>query len=694
MPDDPSPLQRLLAPRAVAIVGATENPGYAARLLGNLVEGGYAGGIHPVSPTRDTVFGRPVFRSLQDVPGPVDVALVAVPPDAVPQVVEDCGAAGVAVAVVITAGFGEAGEQGRRRRRLLRAAADRAGVLLIGPNVAGYASLPADVWATSFSRLRPRAAKPALSAVLLSQSGGMAFGSVHERAQDHGFSFQAVVSTGNEEQTTAEQLAEQFLALGTRVVAIVCESFRDGPALLRAARAAREAGGRIVVLKVGRSPQGRAAAATHTAALAADDAVVDGVLRQHGVVRVDDVDELVQCVRFLATSTPPTGSRAIVLSHSGGLAALAADALGTAGFDLPPLSRAVGAELDALLPGLEGRTNPVDITLALRDPVVTDVVRVLLHDRPDVLQVVTAGDPALAERVADGVRAAGADPAAVCVVWTGGVRTGEGMERLDDAQVPWFTGTRIAASVLDRCRRATSAAVPELTGRDGVQHPAAAVDEATGKALLREAGIEVPRGATATSVEEVLGAASRVPGPWALKVASAAVLHKASAGLVVLGIRDEATLRQGAEALAERARSQLPDASWSLLVEHQHDVQAELYLGCTVDPQFGPVVGVGRGGADVELDAAVTWLTCPVDEGAVHGVLGAEPFASWLAARQVTEQSRGAVAGAVAGLSRWFLTAPQAPQEVEVNPLAVTRDGEVVALDAVLQLTRTREPAS
>lgn len=687
MPDDPSPLQRLLAPRAVAIVGATERPGYAARLFDNLVAGGFAGEIHPVSPTRDRVFGRPAFRSLRDVPGPVDVALVVVPPDAVPQVVDDCGAAGVAAAVVITAGFGEAGEEGSRRRELLRAAAARAGVLLIGPNVAGYASLPVDLWATSFSRLRPAAAKPALPAVLLSQSGGMAFGSAHERAQDHGFSFQAVLSTGNEETTTAEQLAEQFLALGsTRVVAMVCEAFRDGPALLRAARVAREAGSRIVVLKVGRSAQGRAAAATHTAALAADDAVVDGVLRQHGVVRVDDVDELVQCVRFLATSAPPSGAHAIVLSHSGGLAALAADALGEAGFDLPPLSDAVRAELDVLLPGLTGRTNPVDITLALRDPVVADVVRVLLRDRPDVLQVVTAGDPALAERVADGARAAGADASAVCLVWSGGVRTGEGMERLDAAEVPWFTGSRIAATVLDRCRRPASAPVPALSGRDGTRLPAVAVDERAGKALLREAGIEVPRGASASSVEEVVTASADVPGPWALKVASAEVLHKAVAGLVVLGIRDEAALRTAAGRLDERARTLLPDAPWAFLVEHQHDVQAELYLGCTVDPQFGPVVGVGRGGADVEQDAAVNWMTCPVDEDAVGRVLAAQPLGSWLASRQVTEASRLALAGVVAGLSRWFLAAPQAPQEVEINPLAVGRHGEVVALDAVLQL--------
>lgn len=681
-----SRLERLLAPRALAVVGATERPGYATRLLRNLVEGEYAGPVHPVSPARDTVFGRPAFRSLRDVPGPVDVALVVVPPDAVPQVIEDCGAAGVAAAVVITAGFGEAGEEGRRRRELLRAAAARTGVLLIGPNVTGYASAPADVWAATFSALRPREARPALDAVLLSQSGGTAFGAVHERAQDHGFSFRAVLSTGNEEVVTSEQLAEQFLALGTRVVAMVCEDFHDGPALLRAARVARERGAAIVVLKVGRSAAGRAAAATHTAALAADDAVVDGVLAQHGVIRVEDVDELVQCVRFLATSPVPEGDSAIVLSHSGGLAAMAADAMGAVGFRLPPLSRAVQEELDQLMPGRGGRSNPVDISMALREPVVADVVRALLRDRPDVLQVVTAGDAVLAERVADGVRAAGPDASAVALVWAGGVRTGTDMTRLDASEVPWFTGPRIAARILRAGVRPAGASVPALSAGSTTPLDAAAVDEHAGKALLRGAGIPVPASASAGTVDEVVAAAATVPGPWVLKVACAAVLHKAAAGLVVLGLGDETELRSAATVLAERAPAAVGGAPWRFLLEQQCDVRSELYVGCTVDPHFGPVVGVGRGGADVEQDPTVVWSTCPLDRDGALRVLGDQRLAGWLAARLGTEADRVAIADAVAVLSRWFLDAPERPQEVEINPLAVARDGGVIALDAVVRL--------
>ncbi|MGH3660751.1 MAG: acetate--CoA ligase family protein [Micromonosporaceae bacterium] len=720
-------LARLLAPRAVAVVGATEKPGYASRLFRNLVAGGYSGAIHPVSRTRDQVFGRPAVPAVTDLPGPVDVAIVVVPADDVPGVVEQCGQAGIGAAVVISAGFGEAGPAGRRRRDLLRDAAKRGNVLVIGPNANGYASLVhppggltrcrhavrhgvsttpqptkcqecdqpggrADngpVWATTFSGLRPEAAKPALPAVLLSQSGGAAFGAVHERAQDHGFSFQAVLSTGNEEAVSSEQLAERLLDSGTRVVALVSEDFRDGPGLLRAAAAARARGGWLVVLKVGRSAAGRAAAATHTAALASDDAVVDGVLRQHGIVRADDVDDLVQCVRFLATSRPPTGRAAVVLSHSGGLATLAADALGGAGFELPPLPEPVREQLRQVLPGTPGDANPVDISMSLREPVVTDVARALLAGGPDVLLVTTAGDAVLPERLAAARDRAGENAPPVCLVWTGGVRTGAQMQRLDAGQTPWFTGSRIAATVLSRCRDAAATRVPELPSDWRPRRrrlPAVAVDEAVGKRLLRGIGIASPQGALADTVAGVASAAAEIPPPWALKVACPSVLHKAAAGLVVLGLRDAASLREAAETLAPRARAAAQGEQWRFLLEHQHKIQAEWYVGCALDPHFGPVVGVGRGGADVEQQPIV-WSTAPLSEHGARQVLADPRAAGFLGARGVSDRSLGRVAAAVAALSRWFTQAPEQPQEIEVNPLAVDQDsGDVVALDVVAHL--------
>lgn len=676
-------LDRLLHPSAVAVVGATERPGYGQRLLRNLLDGAFRGAVYPVSRSRDLVFGIPAVSSVEEIDSPVDVALVVVPAPAVAEVIRACGRREVAAAVVISSGFGEAGEEGRRHREELQAAAAETGLLVIGPNGNGYACASADVWATTFSGLRPGQRRCVLPAALLSQSGGTAFGAGHERALDLGFTFDAIFSMGNEEVTTSEQLAELLLSGETKVVALVAEELHDGPALLRAARLARERDRFIVVLKIGRSEAGRAAAATHTAALAGDDAVIDGVLRQHGIVRVDDVDELVQCVRYLTTAKPPSGRRAVVLSHSGGLGALAADALGGNGFELPELPAGVLARLDELLPGTGGRANPVDITMALRAPVVSDVVTALAQAEVDLLQVITAGDTALPARVAAGLAAAGTGVPAH-LVWASGLRSAEDLTPLDESPIPWFTGAATAAKVLARMREAHRSAAPSRPGGSPELRPAETLDEVAGKRLLTAAGIPVPAAVVTSDPAELRRCAHEVPAPWVLKVASSKVLHKAAEGLLALDLDDDASLAAAVERL-DAAAAGLTDRRW--LLEEQVDVRAELYLGCTVDPHFGPVVGVGPGGGDVELLHHVVWATCPLESVEAQGLLADDRLRRWLEFRGVGSADRAALAELVARISRWFVTSEDTPQEAEVNPLAVTKhQGRPVVLDAVVRV--------
>lgn len=687
----PDVLRRLLDPRAVAVVGATERPGYGARLLRNLLAGPYTGRVLPVSATRATVMDLPAVASLRDLPEAPDVAMVVVPPDAVAGVLADAAATGVGTAVVITTGFSETGTpDGRRRAAEVQAAVADHDLLVIGPNGSGYASADAGVWASTFSGLRPADAHPSLPAVLLSQSGGTGFGAAHERAQDLGFSFQAVLSLGNQELVCAEELAEGFLAGDTEVVALVCEGMRDVPALLRAARLARERGRSVVVLKVGRSEAGRAAAATHTASLASDDAVLDGVLRQHGIVRVDDVDELVQAVRYLALARRPQGRRAAVLSHSGGLGALAADALGAAGFELPDLSDSARARLDELLGDVGGRTNPVDITMALRDPVVTDVVATLGADDVDLVQVVTAGDPGLAERVA-----AADVPVPVHLVWTSGVRTGPDLAPVVGAELPCFTGVKVAAEVLARCRDAATDVVPvppppRPTGPD----EATSLDEVDAKTRVAEAGVAVPDAVVAATIDELLDAAAGLPAPWALKITAPDVLHKAAAGLLALGLTDRDELARTARTLAVRAADL---HGWRFLLEHQHDVGRELFVAATVDRDVGAVIGVGRGGGEVELDPLVAWATCPLDVDGADRLLHDVALGGWFG-RALDAEVREVLATQVAALSTWFVTHPERPRELEINPLAVDRaTGGLIALDAVLRVdapTTRRQPVT
>lgn len=683
---DADHLSRLLSPRSIAVVGATERPGYAARLFQNIVTGGFEGELYPVSLSRDTVFGRRAYPSVTDLPGPVDVVMIAVPAPHVPEVVRECGRHDVGAAVVISAGFSEAGDEGRALTDELRLAAREAGDLpVFGPNGNGYASPPSRAWATTYSDLNLDVERPVLPAVLLSQSGGTAFGAGLGQALDHGYCFHAVFSMGNEEVVTSEQLAEQLLEADTEVVALVAEEFRDPAALLRAARVAREAGRWIVVLKVGRSEPGRAAAATHTAALAGDDVVIDDVLRQHGIVRVNDVDELVQTVHYLAVADAPRGDRAIVLSHSGGLGALAADSLGAEGFRLPPLSDRSVARLDELIGSTGGRGNPADITMALRDPVVTEVVAELLTGSADLLQVVTAGDEALPARLADAVKAAGDTAPPLHLVWTSGVRTAHDPTAIETSPVPWFTGAGIASRVLARCRDAVVTAPPELPpARAATDEPTHVPDEVRAKRLLTELEVATPAAAVATSVAELLERSVDVPGPWALKVAAEGILHKAANGLLVLGLADRQQLAAAAERLAPHVAA-FPDGAF--LLEHQHEVLGELYLGCSLDPHFGPVVGLGRGGSDVEEVAAVTWATCPLDEAGARRLLASPVVAGLLDRLAPGAAVLDKLAATVVAVSRWFASSHLSAQELEINPLALVReDPGLVALDAVIRL--------
>jgi acetate---CoA ligase (ADP-forming) len=683
---DADHLSRLLSPRSIAVVGATERPGYAARLFQNIVTGGFEGDLYPVSLTRDTVFGRRAYPSVTDLPGPVDVVMIAVPAPHVPGVVRECGRHDVGAAVVISAGFSEAGAAGRALADELRRAAREAGELpVFGPNGNGYASPPSRAWATTYSDLNPDVERPVLPAVLLSQSGGTAFGAGLGQALDHGFCFEAIFSMGNEEVVTSEQLAEQLLSADTEVVALVAEEFRDPAALLRAARVAREAGRWIVVLKVGRSEPGRAAAATHTAALAGDDVVIDDVLRQHGIVRVDDVDELVQTVRYLAVADAPRGDRAIVLSHSGGLGALAADSLGAEGFRLLPLSERCVTRMDELIGATGGRGNPADITMALRDPVVTEVVAELLAEPADLLQVVTAGDEALPARLAGAVGAAGEAGPPLHLVWTSGVRTAQDPTAIESSPVPWFTGAGIASRILARCRDAGATAPPELPpARVATGEQTYVPDEVRAKRLLAEFDLATPASVVATSVDQLLERSADVPGPWALKVAAEGILHKAADGLLVLGLVDRPQLAAAAERLAPRL-ADFPDGAF--LLEHQHEVVGELYLGCSLDPHFGPVIGLGRGGADVEEVAAVTWATCPLDAAGARRLLASPAVGRVLGQLDPGSPVHDQLADAVVAVSRWFATSPVAAQELEINPLALVRgDPGLVALDAVVRL--------
>lgn len=345
----------LFQPRSIAVLGASNTHGkWGYIYLRNLREGGFAGALYPVNPKENTVLGIPAYRRVGEIPGPVDLALILLPPDLVEPAVQECLHKRVAGLVVITAGFGELGEEGRRRQEAFAALARKAGVPLIGPNCMGLVNVHARLNAQLFY-LRPRAGKISI----LSQSGNLGGDLIRQGMADQ-IGFAKFVSSGNEAVTTAEELLEYFAEdPETEVLLVYLEGVKDGRRFFTAARRLTRRKP-VVLLKGGYTEAGTRACASHTGALAGEAAVFDAMCRQAGVLRVDEVEDLYYVGAALAGQPLPPGDRIGIVTEGGGLGVIAADACLAHGMKVPPLSEEMTAALNGLLPDRWSRGNPVD----------------------------------------------------------------------------------------------------------------------------------------------------------------------------------------------------------------------------------------------------------------------------------------------------------------------------------------------
>src|SRR6185503_9902714 len=351
-------LRPMLIPRAVAVIGASREPGkMGGRILQALTSGGFLGPVYPVNPSATEIAGRPAFRSARELPADVDLAVIAVPPDAVLPAVDDCAAAGVKALVVITAGFAETGGEGRTRQNALVEKARGYGMRMIGPNCMGLLNMGADVRLNaSFSPVFPAGGHVALS----SQSGALGIAILGLAAQRH-MGLSTFVSVGNKADVSGNDLLEYWEEdLQTRVILLYLESFGNPRRFTRIARrVARQKP--IVALKAGRTSAGSRAAGSHTAALAARDTAVDALFHQSGVIRAETIDEMFDLAALLDAQPLPAGGRVAVLTNAGGPGILAVDACEAAGLSVAALSAETRARLHTFLPPTASVGNPVDM---------------------------------------------------------------------------------------------------------------------------------------------------------------------------------------------------------------------------------------------------------------------------------------------------------------------------------------------
>jgi acetate---CoA ligase (ADP-forming) len=708
-------LQRLFDARSVAVVGASKTPtkrGYQA--IRTLLDERYQGAIHPVNPGEDEILGLRCYPSVAAIEGPVDVALITTPARTLPAVLRDCGAKGVAAAVIIAGGFGEMGPEGRVLEEQVAAAAAQAGVRFVGPNTSGMINVHRHM------NLVGMPGVPAGDIALLSQSGNMALALITEARTRGQQGFRYYVGVGNEADLRFHEYLE-FLRDddGTRAILMYVEGMRDGRGFLRVAGSTAQRKP-IVMLKSGRSETGRHSAGSHSGALAGMAAVARTAFREAGVVVVEDSDELLPAAEALASQPPLRGGIAI-LADGGGHATIAADALTDLGVAMPPLGEGTRERLRALLPAAAAVANPIDVAGATDDHPgrFADCAEILLQD-PAVGGVLMVGlfggygirfaaELAVEEQATSGRLAALARESGKPLVVHSLYEPSrpEALRMLAAAGVPVHGSVEVACkcigvlaeygAVLDRGAPPPLAELGSAARRQerGVTILEAARCEGRHALLEPEArelvglhGVPVGEAVLAADADAAAEAARRWARPLAMKVVSPQILHKSDAGGVVLGVEGEVAAREAFARIAQSARAYDAGAEVrGVLVAPMAVPGVEIIVGTKVDDQFGPVILFGLGGVLVEVAQDVVFRVLPVTLDAARAMVGEIASVKLLDGyRGGPVADREAIAELLVAVSEIVESYPEIA-EMDLNPVLVHQRGLTVVDARVLTTT-------
>lgn len=691
-------LGALFAPRSVALIGASADAqSISARPLRLLRQHAFGGELYPVNPKYTKLDGLTVYPSIEAVPAPVDLALIAVPAAAVLGIVSECAAAGVRTAVVITSGFAESGSDGAVLQRELAETVKQSGRMRIcGPNSEGLYVPSSGLCATFSPAVDPehgyaprRSAGPV---AIVSQSGGMGF-ALMNHAQDRGLEVGAVVSTGNEVDLTWPDYVDYLLDQPqVRVVLGFIEAIREPARLIEVARKAARLNKPLIVAKIGRTDAGRRAATSHTASLVGSDAAHSAAFRQLGILRVDDVDEMLDLAGYFSAASLPAGKRVVVLTASGGAGAWLADACAVRGLELPPPSAGVQADLRELIPAYGSVANPVDITAqAVLTGHYEQALGVLAHsDSYDmVLAVATLVREERFFETLDDVKQAIAGSKAVVAYYSYTRASPRVLQTLSELGVPCFStpgrtarALGAAADYASFVRRAGEVRV--FGARDAHLEawpaPPGPLSENGTRAYLEPLGIPSPAACLARSAEEAVACFGRFGGePVALKVQAPGLLHKGAAGGVRLGLTTGDQVRVGFAEVSGAVRQGVE----GVLVQRMAPSGVEAFVAARREPLLGPMVVVGLGGAYVEALRDVSMRLAPVS------LAEAQAMIAELRGAPVLESAADlvALASTVVKISELAARLPPSVANIEINPLLVLRPGHgVLMLDAALEL--------
>ena len=614
-------LDAMFAPSSVAVIGATDRPGTVGRtVLENLLHG-FQGKVYAVNTKHEEVLGLKAYKSIRNIPRPVDLAVVATPAATVPQLIGECVDAGVKSAVVISAGFKERGAEGIALEQQIQEQLRRSSMRLIGPNCLGIMNPTIGLNAT-FAKDAPKAGNVAF----LSQSGAL-LTAILDWSHREEVSFSAIVSTGSMLDVGWGDLIYHF---GddphTKSILLYMESVGDARSFLSAAREVALTKP-IIVIKAGRSQAASRAAASHTGALTGSDEVLDAAFRRSGVLRVHNIADLFYMAEVLGRQPRPKGPRLTILTNAGGPAVLATDSLVANGGELAELSSESLRRLDEFLPAHWSHNNPIDVLGDADSERYARALEIASQDpNSDGLLVILAPqgmtDPLqIAERLKPYAKEYGKP---VLASWMGGNSIAAGEAALNSAGIPTFSYPDTAARAFTYMWRYTYNLrglyqTPTLTedsemasaSRNQVEQiiqnarskGRTLLTELESKQLLSLYGIPTVETRVAASPDEAAGLASEIGFPVVLKVFSETITHKTDVGGVKLNLQDEASVRAAYRAIQSSVTEKAgPDQFSGVTVQPMVKLDGyELILGSSVDPQFGPVILFGSGGQLVEV---------------------------------------------------------------------------------------------
>ncbi len=646
----------LFQPRRIALIGASTDPNrLTARAQVYLRQHHFPGALYPVNPRAETVLGEPAWKSLRDIPEPIDFAYILVGTEHVEAAVADCAARGVPVACVLADGFAETGPEGAALQSRIVHAARQGGMRLLGPNSMGVIN-PPGAMACSVNAALAAETLPKGSWSLVSQSGSV-MGTLLSRAAARGFGFAKIIGTGNEADLTAGEVADLLVDdPETDAILLFLETIREPDHFERAARRAHAANKPIIAYKLGRSEAGAALATTHTGAMTGSDAATDAFFRDIGILRVDMLETLLELPPLLIGAKPPIHpNRAVrIVTTTGGGGAMVVDRLGVLGIATAGMvdTTPAGARKDTVATALTEARNAEDADVAIA------VVGSSAQFRPQ-------------DAIAGALAATGKSPIAAFLL----PEATASLKLLAEAGIAAF---RTPEACADGIRAYLDWHAPSPRPDSGDVSAAAnllpAPTESAARAVFAALGIQD----RAVAVDPARP--PKLAYPVALKAVSPDIAHKTEAGLVALDIPGEPALVAACADMAARHGPRIT----GFIAEPMVKGTAEVIIGYRRDPLVGPVVALGAGGVLAEIYRDVTLRRAPVDLATAHDMIGAvKGLAPARGYRNLPKGDLAALADAIVAVSR--LAAIATVGEAEINPLIVLREGQgVVMADALI----------